>query len=96
MQYDFDDFLNTIKYLDQEDILKTTHQQQLSLNRFYPRYTKEERLDLQNSLQGFLFWIETKQHPPGMSHANFEKLKPICKNLIKKHQLEPAALELFT
>lgn len=95
MLYDFDSFLNSIKYLDKEDILETTYKKHKSLDKSSPMMTTEFRLDLQNSVSGLLFVLEEKQKPLSMKEVEFVKLKPICENLVRKNQLDKTILEIF-
>lgn len=95
MFYDFDDYLNTIKYLDKEDILSATYKKHKMLDKVSGLDKKEGAMALQNKISGLLFWIEKKEKPAILSEAEFLKLKPICESLIRKNQLEPEALSLF-
>jgi hypothetical protein len=95
MPNDFDAFLNSVKYLDKEDILATAYKRHKSLDKSTTMYTMEFRLGLQNSISGLLYFLENKQRPDGISDINFLKLKPICENLIKKEQIEPEVLGLI-
>jgi hypothetical protein len=95
MSNDFDDFLNSVKYLDKEDILATAYKKHKSLDKSTTMYTMEFRLDLQNSISGLLYFLENKQRPDGLSDLNFLKLKPICENLIKKGQMEAGVIKIF-
>ncbi len=95
MFHDFDDFLNSVKYLDKEDILETAYKRHKVLDKSTTSMTTENRLDLQNSIKDLLFWLEKNQRPAGLSDLNFAKFKPICENLIKKEQMETNAIDLF-
>lgn len=95
MPSDFDAFLNSVKYLDREDILATAYKKHKSLDKSTTRYTLEYRLGLQNSISGLLYFLEKKQRPTGISDVNFLKLKPVCESLIKKGQMETETIKLF-
>jgi hypothetical protein len=95
MPNDFDAFLNSVKYLDKEDILATAYKRHKSLDKSTTMYTMEFRLGLQNSISGLLYFLENKQRPASISDTNFAKFKPICESLIKKGQMEPEVIKLF-
>ncbi len=95
MHYDFDAFLNQIKYLDKEDILETAYKKHKSLDKSSTMYSLEGRRNLQDSIQGLLYWLETGQRPPNITDRNFLLLKPLCENLIRKNQLGKEAIEVF-
>ena len=95
MPNDFDVFLNSVKYLDKEDILATAYKRHKSLDKSTTMYTMEFRLGLQNSISGLLYFLENKQRPDGISDINFLKFKPICESLVKKGQMEPEVIKLF-
>lgn len=95
MPNDFDAFLNSVKYLDKEDILATAYKRHKSLDKSSTMYTMEFRLGLQNNISGLLYFLENKQRLAGMSDINFVLLKPICESLIKKGQMEEDAIKLF-
>jgi len=95
MPNDFDVFLNSVKYLDKEDILATAYKRHKSLDKSTTMYTMEFRLGLQNSISGLLYFLENKQRPDGISDINFAKFKPICESLVKKGQMEPEVIKLF-
>jgi hypothetical protein len=95
MPNDFDAFLNSVKYLDKEDILATAYKKHKSLDKSTTQYTLEYRLNLQNAISGLLYFLENKQRLAGMSDVNFILLKPICENLIKKGQMEPDVVKIF-
>ncbi len=95
MHYDFDAFLSAIKYLDKEDILVAAYKKHKSLDKSSTMYTMEARLDLQNSVGDLLYFLEKNERPPNVKDYNFEKLKPICENLIKKGQMDAGAIKLF-
>jgi hypothetical protein len=95
MQNDFDTFLNSVKYLDKEDILATAYKRHKALDKSTTMYTLEFRLNLQNCISGLLYFLENGQRPQGLNDINFLKLKPICENLIKKGQMGPQVLEIF-
>ena len=95
MQYDFDTFLNSIKYLDKEDILVTTYKKHKSLDKSSPIMSTEFRLDLQNSISGLLYWLERGERPSNMREVDFIKLKPICESLIRKEQMDSSVLRIF-
>lgn len=95
MLNDFDAFLNSVKYLDKEDILATAYKRHKALDKSSTMYTMEFRLGLQNSISGLLYFLENKQRLAGMSNANFTLLKPICENLVKKGQMESDTVKQF-
>jgi hypothetical protein len=95
MPNDFDAFLNSVKYLDKEDILATAYKKHKSLDKSTTMYTMEFRIDLQNAISGLLYFLENGQRLSGMSDVNFALLKPICENLIKKDQMEPGTVKIF-
>ena len=49
MPNDFDVFLNSIKYLDKEDILATAYKKHKALDKSTTQYTLEYRLNLQKA-----------------------------------------------
>jgi hypothetical protein len=95
MPNDFDAFLNSIKYLDKEDILATAYKRHKALDKSTTMYTMEFRLDLQKNISGLLYFLENKQRLAGMSDVNFALLKPICENLIRKGEMEPEVIKIF-
>jgi len=95
MPNDFDAFLNSVKYLDKEDILATAYKKHKSLDKSTTQYTLEYRLNLQNDISGLLYFLENKQKLAGMSDVNFILLKPICENLIRKGEMEQEAIKIF-
>jgi hypothetical protein len=95
MHYDFGDYLNTIKYLDKDDILEISYKKHQSLDKILVLDKKEGGTQLQTNIQYLLFFLEKEQHPSGMTAENFAKLKPICENLIKKNQLAAETINLF-
>ncbi len=95
MHYDFENFLNTIKYLGHGDALAITENYGQSMEKPSTKYDKSERMELQKNTQDLLFWMENQQRPLNMSEQEFKKFKPLCMNFIKKHQLESRAIELF-
>jgi len=95
MPNDFDVFLNSVKYLDKEDILATAYKKHKSLDKSTTQYTLEYRLNLQNSISGLLYFLETKQRPEKINDENFIKLKPICESLIKKGEMEAEVVKIF-
>ena len=95
MPNDFDVFLNSIKYLDKEDILATAYKKHKALDKSTTQYTLEYRLNLQNSISGLLYFLETKKRPEKISDENFALLKPVCENLIKKGELEAEVVKIF-
>lgn len=95
MDYGFDAFLNSVKYLDKEDILATAYKKHKSLDKSSAVYSADYRAGLKNSLEGLLYWLERNQRPVNISDLNFQKFRDICQNLVRKGQLEPGALELF-
>ena len=95
MLNDFDAFLNSVKYLDKEDILATAYKRHKALDKSSTMYTMEFRLALQKNISGLLLFLENQQRLPEMNDANFILLKPICENLIKKGQMEAEAIKLF-
>lgn len=96
MYYDFDTFLNSVKYLDRDDILTTAYARHKALDKNSTMFTTEARLDLQNSIGQLLYWLEKGECPPGMSDREFLKFKPLCENLVKKNQLEKTLLNVFS
>jgi hypothetical protein len=95
MPNDFDAFLNSVKYLDKEDILATAYKRHKALDKSTTMYTLEFRLGLQNSISGLLYFLENKQRLAGMRDIDFIMLKPICESLIKKGQMEPEVIKIF-
>ncbi len=95
MLNDFDAFLNSVKYLDKEDILATAYKRHKALDKSTTMYTLEFRIGLQNSISGLLYFLENKQRLAGMRDVDFVMLKPICENLIKKGQMEPEVIKIF-
>lgn len=95
MPNDFDAFLNSVKYLDKEDILATAYKRHKTLDKSSTMYSMEFRMALQKNISGLLFFLENGERLAGMSDATFSLLKPICENLIKKGQMEPEAAKLF-
>ncbi len=96
MHYDFDNFLNSIKYLDRADVLVLVQNHGQSLEKASTRYDKQERLELQKNTADLLFWMEHQKRPLHMNELEFAKFKPLCENFIKKHQLASRAMELFS
>ncbi|MBL8030249.1 MAG: hypothetical protein JNN11_03300 [Candidatus Doudnabacteria bacterium] len=96
MDYGFDAFLNSIKYLDKEDIVATAKKKIRLLDKPSTLYSLDYKAGLKNSLEGLLFWLEKNQRPTNISDASFQKFYDICKNLVRKEQLEKSSLDLFT
>jgi hypothetical protein len=95
MPNDFDAFLNSIKYLDKEDILATAYKKHKALDKSTTQYTLEYRLNLQKDISGLLYFLENGQRLAGMSDVNFALLKPICESLIKKGQMDLNVIKIF-
>jgi hypothetical protein len=95
MHYDFDGFLNLVKFLDKEDILATAYKKHKSLDKFSSMYTTKDRVEFQENISGLLYWLEKNEKPPGLTGREFQKLKPLCENLIRKNQMEKESLDLF-
>lgn len=95
MPNDFDVFLNSVKYLDKEDILATAYKRHKALDKSTTMYTLEFRLGLQNSISGLLYFLENEQRLAGMRDVDFIMLKPICESLIKKGQMKPEVIKIF-
>jgi hypothetical protein len=95
MPNDFDVFLNSVKYLDKEDILATAYKRHKALDKSTTQYTLEYRLNLQSSISGLLYFLETEKRPEKISDENFLKFKPICESLIKKGEMEADVVKLF-
>jgi hypothetical protein len=95
MANDFDAFLNSVKYLDKEDILATAYKRHKALDKSTTMYTMEARHSFQDAISGLLYFLENKQRLAGMTDFNFAQLKPICENLIKKGEMEPEVIKIF-
>jgi hypothetical protein len=95
MFYDFGEFLNSVKYLDKEDILATSYKRHKALDKITSADKREGGSGLQNNIQYLLFFLEKNERHPEMTEDNFVLLKPVCENLVKKDQMEPGMLKLF-
>jgi hypothetical protein len=90
--YNFDHFINTVKYLDYDDIILAANKQ---LEKSGYKAKKGEDAAFSSMLRGFLYWMATSEKPGDLLEEDFEKLKPICANLVAKRQLKPYALAVF-
>jgi len=95
MPNDFDVFLNSVKYLDKEDILATAYKKHKALDKSTTQYTMEARRAFQDAISGLLYFLEQGRRLAGMTDFNFVQLKPICENLIKKEQMDAEVLKIF-
>jgi predicted RNA binding protein with dsRBD fold (UPF0201 family) len=95
MPNDFDVFLNSVKYLDKEDILATAYKKHKSLDKSTTQYTMEFRMALQKDISGLLYFLEEGKKLNGMIEVNFALLKPIAENLIRKGQMDAEVLKIF-
>ena len=95
MNYDFDGFLSTIKYLDKEDILTAAYKKHKSLDKPSTMYSTKARLDFQSCISGLLFLLENNQKPETITDIEFAKLKPVCESLIRKEQMDADVIKLF-
>jgi hypothetical protein len=93
--YDFDDFLNTIKHLDLTDALSAAQQRHRELVKTWGVPNRKEALILSDKINGVIYWLETGDQPTHMLPREFVKLKPLCENLIAKQQLKPGTLAVF-
>jgi hypothetical protein len=93
--YDFEDFLNVVKHLDQEDIMHVVSEKQEKLAKLSVRSKKEGASDLAEKINAFLFWLKTGKKPSKLSFPDFIKIKPLAESLIRKGQLKPEALKSF-
>ena len=95
MPNDFDAFLNSVKYLDKEDILAMAYKRHKALDKSTTMYTMEARHSLQDAVSGLLYFLENGQRLAGMSDVNFLLLKPICENLIRKGEMGAEVIKIF-
>jgi hypothetical protein len=95
MHYDFDTFLNEIKYLDLKDIMDASMKKHKQLDKVSTIDKKEGAAFLQNKISGLLYFLEMNMQSPLLNDDEFIKLKPICESLISKKQLDPQTISLF-
>lgn len=99
--YDFDKFLEEIKDLDWHTIIPLAETKCISLERGsygVKGAVKRRELgstELVEKIKGLLFWLQNGMKPAGLSETDFQKLRPLCLNLIEKKQLKPEAIKIF-
>ena len=95
MYYDFDDFVNSVKYLNKDDILATAYKKHKALDKVSVKEKKEGGFALQDKISGLLLLLEKQQRSPYLNETDFAKLKPLCKSLIEKNELDKQTMDLF-
>ena len=92
---DFENFLNTVRYMDYEDAVSTADTIATKLEKSPGRMDRKESQLQHAKVVSFLYWIKTGKRPPGLTTQEFLELRPVCENLISKKQLHPKAREVF-
>ncbi len=92
---DFENFLNTVRYMDYEDAITTADAMATKLEKSPGRMDRKESQIQHNKVRGFLYWIKTGKKPTGLTTQEFLELRPVCENLISKKQLHPTARDIF-
>jgi hypothetical protein len=85
-EYDFSNFLDSLKGLSYKEICDRViirHQEMVRIsnsvrNRKYSRAVKDQAAHLRAQLAGLLFYIDEKRKPGGLSEGDFVR----CRNLI--------------
>lgn len=91
----FDDFLNSIKYLDYDDALAAANIHTKGLEKVHGWQEKREARLMAEKLKGLLYWLKTGKRPAKIAPEEFMKYKPICESLVARKQLNSEALKVF-
>jgi len=93
--YDFEDFLSSIRHLDRQDIHEIANKRFKELEKSKGVANKKEAIALAKQIEQFLYWLESGRRPPGIDKSEFMKFKPLCQNLIEKKQAKPSYITIF-
>lgn len=99
--YSFSNFIEEVKDMDLLDILEVAERrcQHLESISWSTRGAVENRIQGSSALiykiKYLLFWLRNGIRPAGISDDDFNLLRKICANLVKKKQLKPESLKVF-
>ncbi len=95
MHYDFDDFLNVIKYLDLPDIILTSQQKLKTLAKAPVAARKDGAAVLATKIESLVYLLETQEKPIHLDDTDLAKLKNLCQSLVTKKQLDQKVMAYF-
>lgn len=95
MTYEFETFLNSVKYLGKEDILQTAYKKHKSLDTSSYIISLQDRRNLQQEISYLLYLLETGQRPVGILDEDFVQFEAIARSLVEKGEMDKEVIELF-
>lgn len=99
--YDFSTFLEKIKDLDRHEMIRVANEHCRILEeasfgvKGAVKRRQEGSVEFVAKLKELLFWLGNGIKPHSLREDEFQRLRPLCVNLIAKNQLKPEALEVF-
>lgn len=90
-RYGFDEFVDAVKDLDQQDIVSKAQQEIYEAK----RTRKVAAAEYKNLLDGLIFFVCEGRKPTSVQPWDLLRMRPIIEALVKKKQLKPEALAMF-
>ncbi len=81
MTYDFQSFLDSVKYFDRADIMTTAEEEHHKLDKSSTKMTRKESVAIQQRIASFIRWMNDKEIPANFTPYELTLLKEIEKKI---------------
>ena len=93
MEFSFSDFISAIKDKNELDILRLAEAEAKDAEKLSE--IKGYGQDYVDAVTGLIYFLRYHQKPYGIMEKHFQMFRPVCENLVAKHQLPSDVLNIL-